>query len=63
MCRVKTGDKSAENFASCLIIYVLTDLNSSASGRRWASSDKIAGSPQGPILDDLLEVIIILCIW
>ena len=50
-------------FYNCLTIYVLTDLNSSASGRRWASSDKIAVSPQGPIPDDLLEVITILCIW
>ena len=52
-----------ENFVCCLIIYVLTDLNPSASSRRWASSDKIAVSPEESVLDDMLEVITILCIW
>ena len=49
----------------CLIIYALTDLNSSKSSRRWASSAKIAFSSKEPIIDDIEEafqVITILCI-
>lgn len=53
------------NFVYCLIIYALTDLNSSKSSRRWASSNKIAFSPKEPVIDETeesFEVVTIFCI-